>query len=622
MIARYVVALPWLGLIVVALTLLPVLDIGFLADDWLVASRIHWDQANASGIGDHARAIVAPTWPGTYQLFRPASLLLMHVEWRVFGPDPRAFHMVSLVLWLATTLAVASVVRRLLGTRAQAWPALTVLLFGAWPAGIEALTWGAAQADLLSLLWSVCALRALLANRPTLTTVFVALAMLSKETAIVLPVLLLLLDRARANPSPIICHVATFLTATAYLALRMLRFGDIGALYRGRTYVDLLADRGLDGVVFEVGRSLHRLAVPLNDNAFTRAFDVTPLPVHIVLLGTTVAIVSLLAWIGDRRARRLALGAAAWTILPLALVVVPLDGVGAAMGRSRLLVLPAVGWVLIVILGLHRTWESGRRRLAASLGAVLAVAGIGLWRVDLSPYAEATRRVESLTTSLTRAAVPGTRRVVVLGIAGDGATMHTDLVSFDGCHLLAAGLYNVARPPFVPAPGHAVERVDRVADLAEIPEPPHARPAILHLDTTAVPPTFIRVAPGGRDGPPLDLTPGHGQTWKPGIDAAFIVSGPAEFGQRADVVRIVIAEPEHGDHAVGTERPIIRDGRFEVRVPVSSLRARLGGQPDGPRISAAALQNVPGGVIVWWAELLRGETVIARSAYRVVAIRR
>ncbi|NRA97843.1 MAG: hypothetical protein HRU14_16725, partial [Planctomycetes bacterium] len=339
MTARRAAALPWLSLMVVALTLLPAVNVGFLADDWLITERIHADQANASGVPDLARAIVAPTWADTYQLFRPASLLLMHVELGVFGPDPRAVHLVGLVLWLATALAVASVVRQLLETRAQAWPALAVLLFGAWPASIQALTWGAAQADLLGLFWSVCALRALLADRPILTTLCVALAMLSKETAVVLPVLLLLLDRARTQPSRIRAHLATFGTAAAYLVCRAIRFGDMGALYRGRTYLELLTERGLDGVAVEVGRSLHRLAVPLNDSAFTRAYDITPIPVHIVLLTATALIVLPLVGTSGRRGRRLALAALAWTILPLALAVVPLDGVGAAQGRSRLLVL-------------------------------------------------------------------------------------------------------------------------------------------------------------------------------------------------------------------------------------------------------------------------------------------
>ena len=618
---RSMKALPWAAVAVVTVTLLPILDIGFLADDWLIASRIHADQANATGVGDHARAILAPTWADDYQLFRPASLLLLHLEWGLFGPDPRPFHAIGLVLWLATALVVGSTVRHLLDTRAGAWPALAVLLFGTWPSGIEALSWGAAQADLLSLFWAICALRAMLANRLALTTGCVALATLSKETAVILPLLLLLIDRARPIPSRARIHLGTLGVAGGYLALRVLRFGDMGSLYRGRSYLDLLADRGLEGMVLEVGTSLHRLVVPLNDGAFIRAYDITPIPLHVALLATTAIIGGLLAWTGGRSNRRLALGALGWVVLPLSLAVVPLEGVGADLGRSRLLVLPAVGWVLIVILGLHRAWECGHRRLAAALSVALTLAGAGLWRIDLVPYAEATRRVERLTGSLTNAAAPGTHRIVVLGIRGDNTTMHHALVSFEGCHLLAAGLYNVTRPPFAPAPGHAIDRVDQVRDLAEIAEPPRTRPSILRLDPLASPPTFTVVASGGEVGPPLKLLPTHGHPWKPGKDAAFVVSGPAAIASEADAVRFVIAEPQHGDRAIGMVQPIGRGDRFEARAPLQTIRAVINGETGGPRVTVEALRNAPGGVIVWWAELLRGEEVLARSAYQVVPIK-
>ncbi|NRA97629.1 MAG: hypothetical protein HRU14_15650 [Planctomycetes bacterium] len=52
------------------------------------------------------------------------------------------------------------------------------------------------------------------------------------------------------------------------------------------------------------------------------------------------------------------------------------------------------------------------------------------------------------------------------------------------------------------------------------------------------------------------------------------------------------------------------------------IRALIDGEPGGPPATVEALRDAPGGVIVWWAELSRGGSVIARSAYRVVSITR
>lgn len=613
--------LPWLALAVVAAALLPVLDIGFLADDWLIIASIHQDQVGAADLGDHARAIVAPTWAETYELFRPATVLLLHLELRAFGPDPQAFHAVGLFLWLASTLVVASVVRRLLEDRSHGWAAVAVLLFGAWPATIEALGWCAAQSDLLSLFWSVCALRLMLAGRSLPTVTCVLLATLSKETAVILPLLLVLVDRCSKARVPARAHLATFAAAGAYLGMRALRFGGLGTRYAGRSYLELLEDRGGAGIAGEVGRSLHRLVVPVNDLHLERQWAAAVTPLHVVLLAAAAAILFLLARNGRGR-RWLGLAAVAWTVLPLVPVVVPLDGVGEGLGRSRLLVLPAVGWSLVAMLALHGSWVAGQRRLAGSLCAILVVAGLALARLDLQPYAEATRRVDRLTTSLTGAAPQGAQRVIIFGIEDRDGSMRRQLVSFGGCHLLAGGLYDVARPPFVAAPGYGIQPVKPTSALARLRGPGSVRPAILHLDVTAVPPAFRVVAPGGQLGPALALKPAHGRPWKVDDDSVFVVTGPADLGQQSDTVRVVVAEPERGDHAVGLVEPVVRNGRLEVRVPPGALRAAVDGRTDGPPVTAEAIRNAPGRVIVWWAEIRRGDRVLARSPYNVVPVTR
>ncbi len=214
---------------------LPALDAGFVYDDarfiqqneaLLAASPSEFfsDPSTASagtGLGERGGGIVA-------DIYRPLRTLLFSLERRAFGLEPRGWHVVGLLLHALNAWLVLRLLWRLLGAAGPAALA-GALLFAVHPVGVESVVWVSSQGDLLALALLLLTLKVLL--RPGLVrtiggAVLCLLACLAKESAIVLPALLLLRDRALAPAEALPRRVSwarallLALVVGAYFALR------------------------------------------------------------------------------------------------------------------------------------------------------------------------------------------------------------------------------------------------------------------------------------------------------------------------------------------------------------------------------------------------------------------
>lgn len=202
----------WFMLLVAAATLLvhaPALWAEFVYDDlrFIVAndaledapaSRLLLDPATASagtGLGPEGAGIVADIW-------RPLRTLWFAAQRAAFGLDPAGWHAVGLCLHLLNGLLVLRVLALLLG--GLGLPCLMgALAFAVHPVGVESVAWVSAQGDLLAvtlMLLALCVLESPGLGRTLGGAALGALACLAKESAVVLPGLLLLRDLAR-DPS-------------------------------------------------------------------------------------------------------------------------------------------------------------------------------------------------------------------------------------------------------------------------------------------------------------------------------------------------------------------------------------------------------------------------------------
>ncbi|HTR97682.1 MAG TPA: hypothetical protein VMH61_07240 [Candidatus Acidoferrales bacterium] len=135
-----------------------------------------------------------------FQWYRPWSRELHYwAMQRVFGADPAAFHTANLVLAVAVLAVFAELVHRAAGPAASAW---ALAQAAAMSALALPLLWVAGVQDLWMLFGALLAIRAWIADRRGAATLAFALALLSKETACVLPAILLAWDLLVARRSP------------------------------------------------------------------------------------------------------------------------------------------------------------------------------------------------------------------------------------------------------------------------------------------------------------------------------------------------------------------------------------------------------------------------------------
>ena len=103
---------------------------------------------------------------------------------RVFGLEGGLFHVANLALWLAIATLYFTFVRRLTGARTAAIATAGVAGLAAW--GVL-LVWASGSQDLWMLLFALVYLHACASHRGTWAAAPLALALLSKESAAVLP---------------------------------------------------------------------------------------------------------------------------------------------------------------------------------------------------------------------------------------------------------------------------------------------------------------------------------------------------------------------------------------------------------------------------------------------------
>ena len=167
------------------------------------------------------------------EFYRPLTMTLWWLMARIGGGTIWPFALVGLALHLAVAAQVALLILTLGGPRRVAWTAGAFFFLS--PETREAALWFAAFPDLLATAVVLGSLIALLRGRQALSTGLGVIAYLSKESAIVLPALGLLVLAVRDRgevPAPwrrrVVAIVPHGLLALAYLAARWRVLGGWG----------------------------------------------------------------------------------------------------------------------------------------------------------------------------------------------------------------------------------------------------------------------------------------------------------------------------------------------------------------------------------------------------------
>jgi tetratricopeptide (TPR) repeat protein len=319
-------------------------------------------------------------------IYRPLRTVLFSLEYALFASETetgvvdfhlRWWHLVSLLLHVANALLVFRLLRPLM--RGAVVPAmLGATLFGVHPVTSESVAWLSSQGDLLAMTFMLLAL--VLLERPGLGrtaggTACFALACLSKESALVLPALLVLRDLAlpredgAARPwvrvtlgrAGVLAGVAV-----AYLAVRMGAVGALAQVPHAHGSVLATARGMLHGLVWYAGALLWPSGFSLDARPDIPFRWTDP----VVWVGAGLLLTTLAAGIHGLRTRRYLLALACLGFLvclgPVSNVIVPLK----ALVADRFLY-PGLAFVAVGVAAAARALRGHAR--AAAL-AVLACA--------------------------------------------------------------------------------------------------------------------------------------------------------------------------------------------------------------------------------------------------------
>jgi len=169
-------------------------------------------------------------------LYHPLTSLSWMLEVHFFGLDSHAFHHTNLLIHLLNTLLVFFLGKKL-GGKVEIG-LLAALFFGIHPMHVENVSWIAARKDLLMSLFFLLSLNSyasyLNSKRSlqyTLTFIFALLAMLSKGSAVVLPVVLILMDwlkQERDWKQMILSKVPLIILSVTFFVINYFAQADFG----------------------------------------------------------------------------------------------------------------------------------------------------------------------------------------------------------------------------------------------------------------------------------------------------------------------------------------------------------------------------------------------------------
>lgn len=343
-------------------------------------------------------------------IYRPLRTTYFALGYRLWGPNPAAFHAANLLFHLLNSFLVFLFLRRMCGAERSALAA--ALLFAAHPAMTDVVCWICSSSDVLCMFFYLTALLCWFRTREetggrrrafyAISLVSLVLALLSKEMAITFPAVIVAIDFWRdglkgLTPKRWPSYLPFIIVAGIYFAIRMnimSRFSQRG--YWGDTPLASAAII-IKAVAFYVGLLVYPFRLTIFPTIDTNVSATDPAVVLAVLLIALMIAAAL--WL-RRKSPALSLGIVLFFIM-LAPVsgIIPLTTIVA----GRFVYIPSVGIFLAATAlfgGLGATGEERSRKrgpaMAAAIAAVVFLFSFNTilrsldWRSDLALFKSAT----------------------------------------------------------------------------------------------------------------------------------------------------------------------------------------------------------------------------------------
>lgn len=433
----------------------------------------------------------------------PLNFLSLAIDWRLWGPDPRGFHLTNLLLHVANAFVVYFVLLRLGESRGLATAA--ALLWSLHPVQVESVAWISERKNLLSTLCFLLAFRGYLRfrERPTAIRYVTVLlwycaALLTKVNTIVLPALLLCYEvvwHRRLRPADGARMVPLLACGLLVAWVNLHGNQSHGVAYHGGSFAVTMRTSATT-----IPRYLANVVAPLDLMSYypvtLRASWLDPAVAGSVAL--IVALIALTLWYASRgRPEGFWLAWFGVTLAPM-LNLVPFP----ALMNDRYLYIPLLGALVVLLRIGDRLLDHAKvGRLAPALVAGIAVAltvlttlRIPAYRDPLSLWADMGLRTCYITADQPYGAGPRTEEKRLLaealvrtptqaclhnnvgGLAFEENRMNEALSGFERAHELDP------RDPVIALNlGRAYLRVGRIDDAVRT----------LQLATALEPPSFF-----------------------------------------------------------------------------------------------------------------------------------
>lgn len=382
-------------LLLTTVTYLGTLRFGFVYDDFqqilsnpFVKSWRYVPQLFTSSVWKQ----LLPFDPGNY--YRPLFLVWIRLNYSVFANRAMGWHATAIALHLGVTFLVFLIVRKMTARLTAAW--LTALIFGLHPIHHEVVAWVSATTESLFAAMFLAGFLAYLESRERsksawmlVSCAFYALAMLCKETAIVLPALVFahswIADaseeqgkqgRYLARSAQAIKWTGPYLPiALVYLAVRYSVLSGFGHLARNASFSAWVLT--LPSVLLFYVKNWF-FPVRLSED-YDLFYQLRPDFAHVILPALILIALAITMWLvrnylGPRDASL----ALMWIIIPL---LPALDFVvfrGGELVHDRYFYVPSIGAALLVALCFERMGNTRQVVFGQPMPAMMAGLGLAL----------------------------------------------------------------------------------------------------------------------------------------------------------------------------------------------------------------------------------------------------
>jgi hypothetical protein len=280
---------------------------------------------------------------GHHIFYRPLAFTTFAVDQFFWAQNPVGFHLTNLILHAASTAGLFLMTQQLTRSRRAAF--MTAGIFFAMPIQVESVTWMSSRFDVLATclcIWTVMAYLWFRAKggfaRYALALGICALAICSKETAFVLPLLLCAIEILVFRSLPVLRLAGFFATAAVLFAWRWIALGGFGGYREGGRSAMGFTPNTL--VTLLVRGPTHLLL----------GFNWTQPSVWLVAVAALTAalllFIALCAKLTDMHRQMILLGCA-WMFVSM----VPghfMLAIGPGLSNSRILYLPSAGMALLL----------------------------------------------------------------------------------------------------------------------------------------------------------------------------------------------------------------------------------------------------------------------------------